>query len=933
MLNKWHNKTANETILLLGSDPTAGLSKKEAHERLRKDGKNIIYRVQKISILKCIKHILTDFISMLLLFCAVLSAIFGRPSVFALIFILYVINVSVVLFSYLKSHRILENMAEHTLPTAKVLRSGKLYIIRQEGLVRGDIIFVSAGDIIPCDARLIEADGLFVLEAGITNNEKAVQKDAGFVGVGNLPPEEQKNMIFASTIVTSGTGKAIVCNFGENTLVCEKKLNKTILTHDRLEVIAKLKKFCNNWSLISVILIFALTLTDVILRNDKSIFNIFTRHISLAASYMPEFFAIFAYIIIGCGIFNAIKRHKDINSGALIKNTSKIEDLKDINCLIIPKEALLYEDGMGVNKVYADGKFHDLQNVAFPTSADEVLRLALVSTGLYGAEKPQTVNSADSIFTAEEEAILAAAKHRALNTKSLETKYPLCDHVSCIRESARKIKPIRPFETALIKSGDGYTVAVRGDYKAVLECCDYYRENGTVSELTRMQKASIMIEADKLQNDNYKILAVATKKTELSNLDRINRCHERLTFEGFIAISTPLLSGVAENIARCRAAGIRIILFCDDVSEGNFALAKSLGIVETPEERVNINTLIDMDEDSIKNNLDKYSLYEGLNAAQKRQIHGWIKESGKYKTGVLGRELNDIGTLFEADAAFSVSTTFSSKNAGIVDIFKAPVFAKRAKGNLSGGSEAVKFMSDVIVSKSDKEGMGGFNSILGAIETSKHIYQNLLRMIRYLIISQLSRFFLMLFSVITGQQLLSAPQILYLGLFCDMAAVIIIAFERPSRHILMQKENTEKRLSIRSRYIINTLVFAFVFALVIIASIYIMRAFGVNLSENGKSSYVFVTYLLLSHLALIETIKERSIFLFDIRINNIYLFSTLSILVFALLCFIIPPLGSVFTVTKFAPAALIGTALCAVLYITVFEIIKIIERKKERQEK
>jgi len=170
MLNKWHNKTANETILLLGSDPTAGLSKKEAHERLRKDGKNIIYRVQKISILKCIKHILTDFISMLLLFCAVLSAIFGRPSVFALIFILYVINVSVVLFSYLKSHRILENMAEHTLPTAKVLRSGKLYIIRQEGLVRGDIIFVSAGDIIPCDARLIEADGLFVLEAGITNN-------------------------------------------------------------------------------------------------------------------------------------------------------------------------------------------------------------------------------------------------------------------------------------------------------------------------------------------------------------------------------------------------------------------------------------------------------------------------------------------------------------------------------------------------------------------------------------------------------------------------------------------------------------------------------------------------------------------------------------------------------------------------------------------
>lgn len=127
-------------------------------------------------------------------------------------------------------------MGRFSLPSAKVLRDGRIYLVKQEQLVQGDVIFVAAGDIIPCDARLVESDGLTVLETGVTQNEKPVIKDASFAEHRMLSPEGRKNMLFASTVVTEGKGKAVVCDTGEDTLVCILGKNTTICDHEKLEV-------------------------------------------------------------------------------------------------------------------------------------------------------------------------------------------------------------------------------------------------------------------------------------------------------------------------------------------------------------------------------------------------------------------------------------------------------------------------------------------------------------------------------------------------------------------------------------------------------------------------------------------------------------------------------------------------------------------------
>ena len=192
---------------------------------------------------------LTDFTALLLVFTALLAAIFeDTPQALILIAVLAVYYAAAI-FAYVKAQRVLEKSGSHALPTAKVMRGGKLYMVRGEELVPGDIIFVSAGDIVPADARLIESDGLAALEVSLTGAIKAVPKDANFLEYRELSPNEQKNMLFASTILTAGTGRAVVCATGPDTLVCELKKNPPVVSHEKLSVMTALKKFCRIWSL------------------------------------------------------------------------------------------------------------------------------------------------------------------------------------------------------------------------------------------------------------------------------------------------------------------------------------------------------------------------------------------------------------------------------------------------------------------------------------------------------------------------------------------------------------------------------------------------------------------------------------------------------------------------------------------------------------
>lgn len=919
MSDKWYDKTIGQVESQLKTSASSGLSREEVRKRRNRAGTNDIYPIPRTSFRAYLKSLLSDFTSILLFITVLIAAAFKQTFGILVMAAVILIYYFIAIFTYVKAQRILERMGDYALPNAKVLRAGKIYMVKLAQLVQGDVIFLSTGDIVPCDARLIETSDFEVLETNLTSVTKAARKDASFIEHHDIAPAEQKNMVFASTIVTSGTAKAIACNVGSDTLVCAMKKNTPLISHDKLSILNTLKKYCRIWSLTMSAMIFFITVLDIILGfAQRSIFDSFMAGLSLAVSSMSEFYAAFGYIIIACGIFGAVKKYKDINSGALIKNSAKLEALKDVTCLIVPKEGAFSVMDMQVERVFANEEFYSVGEHGFERNASPVLQCAILSTGVYGADKLIINNlSNENIYTPEEDAIIAACENCGIYNIELDKNYPLLEHFSAT--------PSLPFEVSLVNSNGTNTVAVRGEAKALLERCRYISENGKTVSLSHDKLEDIKIMVAMATKEGARVIAVASNTTQFNNLQKINTILTNLTLHGFIILKEPMLPGAAKNISKCLSAGIKVIMLTGDTCENNRYLAQSLGIVRDETEVIDSSQLSSMKEGLLRANLPLYHLYQGLNISQKRMLLQYLKESGE-KVAVLGGGLDDIMLIKEADVGMAQSMTISARaGQGGIDLTKLKVsmFSKSSKPRKTG-CEALKFVSDVIISEADLSGTGGFNAITGALMCAKGIYQNLLRMTKYLMVSQLSRILLVLYGVISGTTLLSPAQILICGLIVDFAAVLIISFERPLPDILSSKDNAEKILNHPFTSYPQSIMFGLFWGAATVLMQILLFRYSVITSADQALSCSFFSYVMTQLVVLNETIRERSILRPNIKLNRVYTVSLLVIVSILILCILIPEFGIMLQVVRFPAMAWCGVFAVPVSVLILYEIYKAI---------
>jgi len=806
------------------------------------------------------------------------------------------------------------------------MRGGRLYLVKQEQLVPGDVIYLSAGDIVPCDARLIEADELKVLEVNLTSVTHASLKKPEYIDFRDINPSQQLNMVFASTIVTMGTGKAITCLTGEDTLVCKMEKNSPIVTHENLKVIGILKKYCSVWSLCMIGLIFVLTTLDFIFGiASRTLFDIFLTGLTLAVASMSEFYMAFGYIIIACGIFNAVKKYKDVNSGAMIKNTSKLEVLKDLTCLVVPKEGAFSIKDMRIERIFTNNNIYSTYDPKFIENCSQVIKYAVISTGIYGSSALIANNETnDNIYTPEEDVIIQTAEKFGLYNIELDNNYPIIEHMPLSDNSL--------FETTLVKFEGTYVVAIRGEVNKVLENCKYYCENGRIFPLDNEKLTDIKITVSLISREAYRVVGVASKTTIHTTLNRLESCQTDLTFEGFMAIREPMLEGAAKNVSKCQAAGLKIIMLCEDVNINNRRLAEAVGIAHNSTDIINTYELAHIKDGLFRANIPIYRVYEGLTIAQKRLLIQYLRDD-KEVVGVLGRELDEIILLSECDVGFAQSITVSMKaGKGGVDLTsrRIPVQTKNSKYVAKGGCEALKFKADVIVSEAEKQGRGGFNAIIEAIACSKVIYKNLIRMIKYLLTVQSARLIIILYSILTRDLTFTPIQILFSGLIIDFMAVIIIAFEKPSRDILSQKEDTENRLQKPLSHNIQSIVFGLFWAALAVVSRRILYNFDITETMGELISFSFVSFLVTQIMVLIQSKKEKSIFIPNIKINGMFFIVILFMAGFITAGILFTEIGVLFGVVKMNLMTWGIIVLLPLCMLIIFEIYKFIVKIKRK---
>lgn len=920
MAERWYDKSSFQTASLLGTDVSTGLKRDEIRRRRRIDGENDIYPTPKKNYKTYLVHLLTDYNSLLMLAVLLIAAVFEETENLYVMFAVLLTYYAVAMVTYIKSQDVLDDMGKGALPNAKVLREGRVLMVKQRQLVRGDIIYVSAGDIVPCDARLAESNDLEVLEVNVTGVTHAVRKSARFEEYHDISPAQQRNMLFASSIVTKGTAKAICCEVGEETLVCKMKKNQPIVSHERLKIFERITVFCRRWTLVMTLIIFALTVASLIVSDiEGGIFGSFMTGVSLAVSSMSEFYTAFGYIVLACGIFGALNRKKEVNRGALIKNSSKLEEIKNLTCLIVPKEGAFNIRGMTLEKVFANGDVYVTSDRGYKRNAARVLRYALISTGKYGAGKLIRDNAlGENIYTSEEDAIINAAEALSEYNIGLERRYPMIDHVPKGRGSA--------FDTTLVQYENGFFVSLRGDYSSILPLCRYYTEDSRVYTMTEDKLNDFYIEAEKLARQSYRVIAVASKDTVYNNLRRVAICHNELTLEGFLAIREPILPDAAKNVLRCKNADLKIIMLASDESENNAIVAESLGIALNPDQLVTGREFAQMKEGLIRANLDKYTVYQGLNLSQKRLLVRFLREKGE-KVGYLCSELDEIILMKDADVGFAQSVTLSDRVGGSgVDLSRhnIPIYTKDASSQRSG-CEALKFVSDVIVSEPDASGTGGFNAMVDALLCSKSVYYNLHRMLKYMITSQIARLFLVFASALLNFTALIPAQILFLGLVADFAAIIIIAFEKPDYSLLKAPPSVGDKLE--HPFIKNPEagMLGVLWAVITAISVFYLTKYSV-MSASMTGTYCFVSFLIGQIALLNECKREQSVFDRNVKMNGAYVTMLAVISVFLALAFIIPEFGWLFGIRAMSKYASLALFIPAVVLITACEIFKAVSR-------
>lgn len=896
MNERWYDKTVAQVEEKLNTDVNTGLSLNVLHSRQKNDRMNIIYSVPHHSFESCLKKIVSDPATVLLFVIAVIAAFLEQDITAWALISLVSFNVVVSAVTYHKAYRIFEDMSKLSLPTTKVMRNGKMFLIKSEQLVKGDVIFLSAGDMVPADARLVESDNLQVLEVNLTGEIKPTEKDPLFLRfTHDVPPSKQANMLFASTIVIKGTAKAICCCTGEDTLVRKMYKTKKFGEYDDIKAVSFMTKFSKIWSLLLICIVFLIVLLMLVFDTmDNSLFEIFLTSLALAAASTGEFHLISTYVIVANGLFSAVKQNKHVNSGALIKNISKTEQLKDITCLIVNKEGAFSLRDVRVEKVFVNNTLYTFGEVHFAENARRALKFALISTGLYGAGNliKNNLNN-ENIYTGEEDAIISIAQKCKVYNIGLDRQYPILEHVSKSDTSR--------FETTLANSAEGYTVACRGDLDSILSFCTSYAENGKVYPFDAERKAEIVSEAAKLARKSYRVVAIASKKTHYNTLQRILSCQSDLVFEGFIAIRERMLPGAAKNIADCQAAGMKVIMLCDDVGEHNRTLATALGIVKNESEIVSGATLNKMRVDMFRTNVSMYSLYENLSVFQKRKLLSYLHDEGEV-VGVLARELEEIILLKESDVGFLQSTTLSGKldKAGLdmamAKSTNSPMVIKNAKDSKKTGSEALKFIADVIISDADRHGNGGFNAIVNSITASKVIYKNLVKFVKYMLTTNIMRLLLTIYSIISGSAFISPEQILFTGLVIDFVAMIIITFEHPDNKMILKDDSTEELVEIY-KYIPWSLLSSIVWVGSIIVLHTLLKYFKID-SLFVQSTVIFIGLIFSQITVLNELLKDKSIFVESVKFNRAHLIMLVVLAVFFGITYFINPVAMLFGMVK-----------------------------------
>ncbi|MEM2109903.1 MAG: HAD-IC family P-type ATPase, partial [Candidatus Odinarchaeota archaeon] len=755
MEKEWYSMKEEELYKELKTSPT-GLSKEEAKKRLLEYGTNELQRLKRKSKIKLFIEQFKNVLIIILLVAALISVILGEILDAAVIGVIVVLNAVIGFIQEYKAEKAIEALKEMAAPQTIVIRDGKETPIPAKELVPGDIILIDTGDRLPADVRLIEASGLKIDESSLTGESTPVKKNIEPIKNGLVTLAERANMGFSGTVVTSGYGKGIVTATGMSTeigqiatMIQEEEDKETPLQR-KLDTLGK--KIGQIVIVLCVIVFIAGFLRGI------PFIEIFLASVGLAVAAIPEGLPAIVTMGLALGIQRMAKRN------AIIRKLPAVETLGSANAICSDKTGTLTKNEMTVRRIhlastsfeitgqgYAPrGEFLNKGEKIDPLSHEDLKLLITIgalcnnSTLSFDAQKNRWFITGDPTSGA----LIVLAEKAGLRQSELVKQYKRIAEIPFDSERKRIV-------TLHENPGEGRILFVSGAPDVLLELSGYYLDNGQVKKLDEDKKRMFLKLNDEMAAAALRVIALAYKKMDAEkvivedpNVDR------GLVFAGLVGMMDPPRAEVKDAIKLASKAGIKTIMITGDHQNTAAAIARELGILGEGDIVLTGKQLDEMSIDELEKIVDKVKVYARVSPKHKMQIVKALKRRGSI-LAMTGDGVNDAPALKSSDIGVSM---------GIA------------------GTDVAKEASDMVLADDN------FSTIVAAVEEGRMVYDNIKKVVKYLISTNFGEILTIFVGIIIGLPLpILALQILWINLVTDGLPALALGVEPAEGDLMMRK--------------------------------------------------------------------------------------------------------------------------------------------------
>ncbi len=733
---EYYRQSVDSILKGLGADAN-GLSQSEVDKRLKEEGYNQIETKSEIHPFKIFIAQFKSFIIYILLFAVVFSLLIGEYVDSVIILLILLANALIGFFQELNAEKSLEALKKMTQITANVYRDGKMIKVDSKFLVPGDIIHLEAGDKVPADARIIEANRMKVEEAALTGESVPEMKNPDAL-TKETPLGDRKSMLYSSTTIVEGTGKAVVVRTGMKTEIGKitDLLKQTEDTQTPLQ--KRLDSFGKKLGYVIIVIcaiVFFASFLKASLNSGLSkhaVIEIIFVAISLAVAAIPEGLPAVVTIALSIGVKRLLKKK------ALVKNLSSVETLGSCDVICTDKTGTLTKNEMTVKKAWTLGEEADIEGLGYKPEGkvsnkldDRLYKVGMVcnNASLF-EEKEQWKITGDPT----EAALIVSAKKAGVDIK-LKRK----DEIPF--DSTRKMMSV------LVEENGKLVTYTKGAPDQILKQCETVLVNGKRERLTKELRQKILKQNEAYASDEMRVLAFAYKEIT----DPKQFTEEELVFTGMQAMIDPPRHDVIESIKVTKKAGIRVIMITGDYKATAVAIGKEIGIEGKVLAGDEVEKLSDEElREALKDNTN---IFARVIPEHKQRIVNALQEL-KYTVAMTGDGVNDAPALKKADIGVAVGS----------------------------GTEVAKEASDFILLDDS------FTNIVNAIEEGRGIYDNIQKSIMLLLSGNIGEVLIIFLAVVFGANLpLTAILLLWINLITDGAPALAYSVDPYGKDIMMRK--------------------------------------------------------------------------------------------------------------------------------------------------